>query len=619
MNPNGEKNIYFSYRSFWPEFETMKKFRDVGVNTICFFAANTKNSLGEPYCQYPPMWLWHAQYDFAPLDRQIEDILAANQDAELICIVDLNTPEWLVRNLAFYGMIFDSFTELGRVICSDDWRKMTAAYLEAFLRYAEAKYSARIKAYVLACGWTCEWMDYSRGVESSEKTKAFQKWSRERGLPVPSDIPALSVRDRAVHDDLLRDPERDRPALDYWRFSNEAVVDAIAFFVKKAKAVISSQTEIGVFYGYNLELDFRSLISRGHLDYERLLALPELDFLLSPGTYVDRAMGGGSGLMGPHGTVALKKKGFLHECDQRTHTYNANLTPFVNLRFDHWADDAATLAGMRREMALALINHTSLWWFDMWGGFYQGEAVYDNIRRMKEIWDLYAAREFGPVAEVALIVDPESAYYFNQNNPRTAEFISNLRNKLNRLGAPFDVYSFNDIASIPDFGRYKCVIFNTPFEITAKKGKVLRESVLKSHRTVIWLYAPGISDGKLWRPERVKEWSGTAFGTAGISSVEMEGWRSVYVADPGELTPAILRRLAAAAGVNIYCPAEIPVFANERLLAIHTATGDALQVNLPRSYSRITELYSKQIVARNAAAFDFRFSSPDTRLFELAE
>ena len=39
---------YFAYRSFWPELETMKKFREAGVNTICFFAANTVNSLGEP-------------------------------------------------------------------------------------------------------------------------------------------------------------------------------------------------------------------------------------------------------------------------------------------------------------------------------------------------------------------------------------------------------------------------------------------------------------------------------------------------------------------------------------------------------------------------------------------
>ncbi len=36
----------FSYRSLWPEFEAMRQFKDAGVNTVCIFAANTDNSLG---------------------------------------------------------------------------------------------------------------------------------------------------------------------------------------------------------------------------------------------------------------------------------------------------------------------------------------------------------------------------------------------------------------------------------------------------------------------------------------------------------------------------------------------------------------------------------------------
>ncbi|OGV34106.1 MAG: hypothetical protein A2020_09475 [Lentisphaerae bacterium GWF2_45_14] len=618
MDSGNKKNIYFSYRSFWPELEAMKNFRNVGVDTICFFAANTKNSLGEPYCKYPPMWLWFDSYDFSPLDRQIEDILSANPDAELICMVDLNTPEWLVKKSLGHE-VYDSFTELGRTVCSPRWLDLTARYMEAFLNYSESKYSGRIKAYVLACGMTCEWMDFSKGTESLEKTTSFQSWCREKGLPEPTDIPPPSVRNHVEHDDLLRDPEKNRLALEYWRFSSECIVNAIQYFIRKIKTIIPPRTEIGVFYGYNLELDARRLISFGHLDYERLLDMPELDFLISPGTYLDRAMGGGSGFMVPNGTMRLKGKCFMHECDQRTHTYNPNLTPFVSLKTEQWPDETATIAGMRREMALALINQTSLWWFDMWGGYYQGEAVYDNIRKMKEIWNRYAGLALSPVAETALIVDPESSYYFNQSNPLTSEFIPRLRNTLNRLGTPFDVYSFNDIPSIADFNRYKCVIFNTPFEITDEKEKILRDFVLKNNRTVVWLYAPGISDGKRWMPERVKELCGTAFGTPGISSVSMDGWKSVYVLNPAELTPAALKQLAEKAGVNIYCEQEIPVYANNHLLAIHTATGGDIKVTLPSKYAQVKELYSGKIVAENSDNFIFHFETPDTSLFELTK
>ncbi len=359
------KNKYFAYRSFWPELETMKKMKEADCHTICFFAANTRNSLGEPYCKYPPMWLWHDVYDFSPLDRQIEDILSVLPDAELICIADLNTPEWLVKNLERGGGIYDSFNELGRVCCSTMWRDMTGKFLSAFIKYAESKYSGRIKAYVLACGMTCEWMDCSRGTESPERTAAFQAWCRQRHVsPQPRDIPPPSLRNHFEHDNVLRDPEKDHLALLYSEFSAESVADTIQYFMKLCRTLILPETELGVFYGYILE---EYVINTGALAYERVLDIPELDFLISPGTYTDRAMGCGGGFMVPHGTIKLKGKSFLHECDQRTHTYNSNLTAHVSLKTEQWRDEQETLAGLKREMALALIKQTSLWWFDMWG------------------------------------------------------------------------------------------------------------------------------------------------------------------------------------------------------------------------------------------------------------
>ncbi len=612
------KKTYFCYRSFWPELKAMGEFRKAGVDTICFFASNTTNSLGEPYCKYPPIWLWHDVYDFAPLDRQIEDILSAVPDARLLCIVDLNTPQWLVNNWN-EKEVHDSFNELGRSVCSSAWRKAVGDYLEAFLRYAESKYSSRIDAYVLSGGRTSEWMDFSRGVETAERRLAFREWCDKQGLPVPADIPPLSVREHAESLGALRDPKEDRLALDYWRFNSEIIVDAIRRFIGRARAVIPAETELGVFHGYNLELDRWRMINFGHLAYEKLLEEPGLDFLISPATYFDRAMGGGSGFMVPHGTLALKGKGFLHECDQRTHTYNAHLTPHVVFKTESWPDEKATIAGMRREMALALIRHTSLWWFDMWGGFYQGEAVFDNLREMKKLWDRLHEREAGNADEIALIVDPAGCYYLNSQSPLTTELVPRLRNKLSRVGAPFEVYSFEDIPSIPDFERYKLVVFSTPFEITERKERILRERVLKDGRSALWLHAPGVSDGKSLDPARVEKLCGAKFGSPGIVKTKMEGWTSIYVHDPLELTPAKLKELAAEAGVNIYCDAETPVYANGKLLAVHVAKGGAMSIRLPKRCSKVVELYSGETVAEDAASFSFEFESPDTRLFELEE
>lgn len=67
--------LFFSYRSFWPEFEAMKQFREAGVNTVCVFPANTDNSLGKPYSKYPPVWRWFDKYDFTSLNKQFDDVL----------------------------------------------------------------------------------------------------------------------------------------------------------------------------------------------------------------------------------------------------------------------------------------------------------------------------------------------------------------------------------------------------------------------------------------------------------------------------------------------------------------------------------------------------------------
>ena len=204
------------------------------------FAANTVNSLGEPYCKYPPIWVWHGKYNFEALDMQINDILSAVPDAELLCMVDLNTPLWWVKQHSYNANAHDSLYGLGKIASSEKWRKDTMAYMEAFLEYAEKKYGDRIKAYILACGGTCEWQDRSDGEESKFRITAYKKWAAEHNLPIPEDIPPRSVRDRAEHG-LLKDPNIDKPGLDYWKFCNDQVVDTIEFFAAKAKKSLVSK------------------------------------------------------------------------------------------------------------------------------------------------------------------------------------------------------------------------------------------------------------------------------------------------------------------------------------------------------------------------------------------
>lgn len=614
------KPLAFSYRSFWPEFGAMAQFRDAGVDTVCIFAANTDNSLGQPYCKYPPVWRWFGKYDFESLNKQYDDVLAVNSNATFICMIDLNTPVWLQRQLSLQGHSAEceSFTMLSCACANPAWRKATGEYLEAVVKHMEVRYGDRVKAYLLACGQTDEWMDYSRGVAGRNKAQSWKAWLKAHGKADVA-VPALERIDRASFENFLRDPATERDVIDYVQYTGDTVADAVLGFTARTRALIPKQRRIGMFFGYILELTGSRLVWAGHLEYERLYASPDIDFFISPGSYGDRPMGGGSGFMVPNGTRVLNGKGFLHEIDHRTPTYNCNLDEYVSIGWMvPWRDQAETDAGLKREFSLAIINQTSLWCFDMWGGVFKTPETMKVVARAKRLWDTYAALPLKTRAEVALVVDPQSARLVNDQNPLVGQIYQATRNKLNRLGAPFEVFSFNDLPRA-DLSHYKMLVFPGLFEITPEKAEVLKTFALNKGRTAVFAYAPGVSDGKTLDPARVKELTGTAFKAMGVSTVSRDGWTAVYAGSYAALTPQALRKAAVEAGVTIYCEAAVPVYANERLVAIHMAQGGERTITLPKSCREVKELYTGRAVPVAEKKFRYTFATPDTALFEMVE
>ena len=281
-----------------------------------------------------------------------------------------------------------------------------------------------------------------------------------------------------------------------------------------------------------------------------------------------------------------------------------------------WKDQAETDAGLKREFALAIVNQSSLWCFDMWGGVFKTPETMQLVEQAKSIWDRYATRPLESRAEVALVVDPQSARYLNDRHPWINQIYQGTRNKLNRLGAPFEVLSFNDLARA-DLKQYRLLVFPGLFVVTPEKREILQKYVFNENRTVLFAYAPGICDGKSLNPDRVKDLTGTAFRTPGVSNVPREGWKAIYVPDYDAITPRVLRQAAVEAGVTIVCQDEVPVYANERLLAVHVARGGEKTITLPCDCRRVRELFTGEVLPVNDRRFVYTFKTPDTVLLEL--
>jgi len=612
------KNFYFAYRSFWPEPEAHRRFDNIGADTVCFFVSNTTNSLGEPYCKYPPVWVTDGsysadgKYDFGPADEQIADLMRDSPNAKFICMVDLNTPPWLSVILGGEG---DSFNLLGRLCSDPEWRRVTAQYMRSLMAHMEGLYAGKISAYVLSGGSTSEWYDYSKLAESESRSAAWNKELESLGRP-PSDVPGRLAREHMSFDNLLRDPQADGDALRYIGFCANQVVDTIKFFMKEARTVIRPEAELGVFYGYPLVLGSQRVI-QGNNDCEGLLKCPELDFIISP-TGGFSAIGQGGGDLGPTESVQLAGKSYLRECDQKTHAMNRKLSKHIFLREQWicWKNEAETIAGIKRELAYSLVKQCPLWWFDMWGGFYDPPVVMELLKNAREIYRENIHAPVEKVAETVLIVDPGSIYYLNQHDDsRTHWFYRDTKRVLDLLGAPYECYNFNDIPDIPDKGRIKLWLLPGIFEVTPEKQKILDQYVRRPGRTVLYMYAPGISDGKSLDPARVKRLTSSDFGTPGVNVADMDGHRSVYIATGPDLTVPALKDLARKAGIHLYSEYEQPVYANSKFLAVHTVNGGIQKIRLPRNSTAVRELFSGRVIARNCTEFEYKFQSPDSALF----
>lgn len=96
-----------------PEFEVMKKFRSMGIDTFTLMFSNGLNSVGSPYTKYQPVWVWEKEYDMAIVDKQFQDLFAAVPDAKVICYIDLNPPSWWSKRGYLSRNKLESYTDSG--------------------------------------------------------------------------------------------------------------------------------------------------------------------------------------------------------------------------------------------------------------------------------------------------------------------------------------------------------------------------------------------------------------------------------------------------------------------------------------------------------------------------
>lgn len=609
-----------AYRSFQKELAETEAFAEMGVTLRAFGVCNTDNAIGKPYSDYPPVWLGSGEYDFLPLERMVADLLEASPEAEFICLLDLNTPRWLARQLRI-----DSFDAITHAAAMPRWREETKRYVSDLVGYMEERWGGRIRAYSLMAGLTTEWFEFGNPVVSSlPKDAAWRRWRTEHGLPIVDSVPTPTALSQASFEGVIYDPATEAEKIDYWRFHNSLTADALLEYAHEVRQAIGPEKQIGAFFGYWFICN-KGLASIGHLDYERVAASPDIDFFSSPATYTKRQCGFGTGSMAVAGTLRRHGKRVLHEIDFWPETR----TPPWKAR-KYWNRPEETLAGNVREAAFAFVNGMSWWWFDMWGGMFSNPDVRRRIARITELHTRFGETQPPPETDILVVADPDSAYgmvdpIFNMSDDIKPGICPDgfapangcgeaLRNVVNRIGATYGTCSFGDLPHI-DLSKVKLVCLPATWTITPEKEQVLRDYVCRDGRAVLWTYAPGVSNGITLDADRIGRWAGVPFKTPEISSTRMDGWTSVYAYDWRLLTPAAMRAIAVEAGCFLYSDEMLPVCCNGRMLAVHCEQGGEKTIRLPRRVHEVVDILDDRVVARDCDSFTDEFATPDTKLY----
>ena len=411
---------------------------------------------------------------------------------------------------------------------SEKWLLDAGEALRRLIRHIEnGKYGKNVIAYHIAygqCGETSFWRgweknDYRFGDYGINNLRAFYDWgikkygSREAlakawGQPDISrdnvKLPTPMKRELHwnSHADFFRAAPDNVPSIDYEKFCGEMNARAIEYFSKIVKE--ESGKAAGAFYGYYLFVPRAAY--NGHLEFDKLLDSPHVDFLASPKGYRNVEPGGPGMEQTPPMSIN-RKKIFIDELDVRTH-------------LSCWPD-AKDMGGTRtmlwREFSKCMQSASGFWWMDLHGGWFDSKEVMDEIKKIEAAAKDMRAEKREPTAQVLIVTDTESFHCAKPSLRLHRDLVVDTIARIRMAGAPADHYRLSDLKSI-DLSGYKAVLFINCFRVTDSDWAEI-SGKMSPNTSLVWHYAPAVwSDS--YDPARSESITGFKLAERPISDTE---------------------------------------------------------------------------------------------------
>jgi hypothetical protein len=446
-----------------------------------------------------------------------------------------------------------------------------------------------------------------------------QAWGDPSASLGSAEVPGVEER-RRTSDGVFRDPRRECRVIDYFECHQQAVTESLLHFCRIVKESWPRPILTGAFYGY-LFSQFGRQAAGGHLEVARVLGSPWLDYLSGPQTYqpYTREIGGTGQSRGLLESCALHGKLWFDEMDQPTH-----LGSVGDKSYSCTLPDAVAL--LRRNVAHPLLRGHGLWYYDFGPrfscGWWDDPVLIREIRRLKEVFDERMPVAYGSPADVLLVCDTTVFYHTGASfasDPVSEPATDRCSSAIYRTGACFHMAYLSDLERI-DWPRYRAVVFANTWLLSTRQRAYIARTVAREGRHVVWVYAPGYSDGTRLSTELISETTGMSIERIELALppsipqvIEMESpvtplfsarndtaevierfegtaFPAVARRERGDSTswfcalpptlPGLLRRIFRESGAHLYCQSDDVLFGGWGLLCIHTLDGGPREITL---------------------------------------
>lgn len=706
QSENGVVRLYVNGEEISPMFyyppdgysalrsDYVQKMKESGINLIPIMIGSGTNGAGKIWTGIDGNG--NNIYDWSAYDKKIMKCIAANSQAKLMISFDASVPSWwLEQNPQEASYNADGTTD-GASFASEKWRTDMKQVMGDLIDHITSQpYAKYIFGFRVTAGRTLEWLPWSDSIlDKSEATnQAFRVWlttkyGTDSGLQsawndtsvtlATASQPEAGKAKATVYQTLL-DTGTQMQVIDYHKFLAETTADALIELCGAAKEKTDNKWITGGYFGYIWNAYSYTANGTLSLAVSKVLQSDAVDYLCGPLCYDERQQGESAPFQSMVDSLNANGKLWIAENDIRTVAYQ---TPYTEEEASAHGQNytmSDTRSALIREFSNELTKGAGLWWYDMSGGWFNDEQMYELLSVMQEEMTVNLSRSRTSASEVAVFVDEDVYAYTAYEFGPVYNWLygTNLlqRQQLATMGAPYDTYYLSDLekGKVPE--NYKVNIILNAVELDESEKTAIETYLKKDNKTILWLNLPGFSNGTTMNVSNIQTVTGFAnlslitekssgdcvlqSGSAYTQGVEgktygireynsglpvvsigdtgasvlgtysdgngtslavknMGTWTSIYSAVP-ELPAQLLTNILKQAGVHVYSDdRDDIVYANGEYLAIHCRYGGEKTLTLPQNYS-VYDVFNGKTISQNTNTITMNAEENSTTLFRLTQ